>query len=212
MAARNFYCFDDRFNGAALGSEWSVADTSAGGTPTKAMHADGFHLAFSNDNEVQNLCLYFGDILSFDVTKVREVEFQVKMDAATKDSATTLAVGVGSSRNDTTDSISVNAMFKIVNASTNLALVAETDDGTTDTDDKATGQSLSTSVKTLLISFAKGLSDVRFFIDNNPVCEDTTFSMAAATGGVQPFVQIQKTADTNTDGILVRRVIVRGVA
>ena len=211
MAARNFYTLDERFNGAALGAAWAVADTSVAGAPTKEMHADGYHMAFAADVEAENLCLYLGDVLSFDITKLREVEFQVKMDGTTKDTTTTLAIGVGSARNDTTDSITYNAMLKIVNTSTTLGLVAETDDGTRDIDDVATGAVLSTSFKTLLISFAKGLSDVRFFVDGQPVAEGQVFNMSAATGGVQPFIQIQKTSDSNTDGVKIRRVICRGV-
>ena len=212
MAARNFYTFDERFNGAALNPAFAVVDTSTLGAPTKEMHADGYHMAFAADVEAENLCLCLGDVLSFDITKLREVEFQVKMDGAAKDTTTTLAVGVGSARNDATDSIAVNAMLKIVNTSTTLGLVAETDDGTTDTDDVATGAVLSTSFKTILISFARGLSDVRFFVDGQPVAEGQRFNMSAATGGVQPFVQIQKTSDSNTDGVKIRRVICRGVA
>lgn len=204
----DFVLIDERFNGAALGTEWSVADTSAAGSPTKEMHADGYHLAFDAEVEAQNLCLYFGDVLSLGVELVKSVEFIIAMDASTKDTTTTLAFGIGSARNDTTDSIAVNAMLKIVSTSTDLSLVAETDDGTTDTDDKATGKALGTAFKKCKIDFRAGLGDVRFFVDGQPVCTDTTFDMSAATGNVQPFVQIQKTSDANTNGVKVRRVIV----
>ena len=211
MAARNFYCLDERFIGAALGAEWSVADTSSAGSPTKAMAAGGYNMAFSSDAEVQNLCLHLGDVLSCDITKIREVEFRLKFSGATKDTATSLSFGVCSARNDNPDSTAVNAQFRMKAAGTGLTLECETDDGTTDTDDVAAGQSLSTSYKTCVISFATGLSDVRFFVDGQPVATSQTFSMAAATGGVQPFVQLQKTSDSNTDGVTIRRIIVRGV-
>lgn len=198
--------FNERFIGAALGPEWSVADTSSAGSPTKAMHADGYKMQFDSQAEAQNLCLYWGDILSIPVANIRSILIRLKMLAATKDTTTTLALGVASARNDTTDSIAVNAMLKIVSTSTDLALVAETDDGTTDTDDKATGKSLDDDYIDCRIDFNCGLADVRFFVDGQPVATGTTFSMAAATGGVQPFVQIQKTSDTNTDGVVVREI------
>jgi hypothetical protein len=90
--------------------------------------------------------------------------------------------------------------FKLVGSN---AVLIETDDGTTDNDDKATGQTLVASFKRFVISFAAGKSDVRFFIDGDRVASATTFSMAAATGQLQPFVQIQKTSDNNTDSVSI---------
>lgn len=204
----DFVVLDERFNGAALGSEWSVADTSAAGTPTKATHADGFHLAFDNTSEVQNLCLYFGDVLSLGIELVKSIEFILKFDAATKDTATTLAFGIASARNDAIDSIVTHASLRIVNGSTTLGLVAETDDGTTDTDDVDCAAVVTSSFRKFKIDFRAGLGDVRFFVDGQPVATSQTFSMAAATGNVQPYVQLQKTADTNTDGVKIRRIII----
>lgn len=204
----DFVVIDERFNGAALGPAWAVTDTSAAGSPTKAMHADGYHLAFDSTNEVQNLCLDFGDVLSLDISLVKSVEFLLAFDSATKDSATSLAFGIQSARNDNPDSTTINAQFRMKAAGTGLTLECETDDGTTDTDDKAAGQSLSTTLKRCVIDFRAGLSDVRFFVDGQPCATSTTFSIAAASGNVQPFVQLQKTADTNTDGVKVRRIVV----
>lgn len=205
----DFVLIDERFTGAALGPEWSVTDTSSSGTPTKEMHADGYHLAFDNTSEVQNLCLSWGDVLSLDIGLLKSIEFLLLWDASTKDSATSLAFGIQSARNDNPDSTTINAQFRMKAAGTGLTLEAETDDGVTDVDDKSTGQSLSTTLKKCKIDFRAGLNDVRFFVDGQPVCTDTTFDMSAiSSGNVQPFVQLQKTADTNTDGVKVRRIIV----
>ena len=195
-----------RFEGKNLGPEWNVTDTSSAGTPTKAMHADGYHLAFDNTNEVQNLCLDFGDILSIDIDKIQSIEFWILMNASTKNAAESLAFGVQSARNDDPDATTYNAQFRMKAASTALTLEAETDDGVTDTDDKSTGKALRSTLTHCQISFSKGLSDVRFFVDGQPVCESTTFNMSSATGGIQPFVQWQKTAATSTGGLKVRRI------
>lgn len=207
----DFVCFDERFNGAVLAEEWSIADTSSAGTPTKAMHANGLNLAFDNTVEAQNVCLHFTDILSFDITKINSIDFILKFGAATKDTTTTLAFGIASARNDAIDSITNHASLRIVNTSTTLGLVAETDDGTTDTDDVATAALVTANFRKFKIDFRKGLADVRFFVNGQPVAEGTTFDMSAATGGVQPYVQLQKTSDSNTDGIFIRRILVEGM-
>ena len=205
----NHATFEDDFFGGrtyttTVGEgNWKITDTSSSGTPTYASvspSATGeIALTFDNANEIQNVCLDFGDKLQLDIDSLIEVEFRVKT-VATLDSATTLVFGLQSNRNDNTDSTTNNAQFKLVGDNN---VVVETDDGTTDNDDKATGKTLVASFKRFVISFAAGKSDVRFFIDGDRVASATTFSMAAATGQLQPFVQIQKTSDNNTDSVSI---------
>lgn len=202
------YGGDDFMGGATIAATvgegmWKITDTSSSGTPTytkdAAAHGGAVTLAFDSQGEIQNVCLDFGDKLQLDIDSLIEIEFRLKTVAAL-DSATTLVFGLQSARNDNTDSTTNNAQFKLVGSNT---VVCETDDGTTDNDDKATGKTLVDSYKRFVISFAAGKSDVRFFIDGDRVASATTFSMAAATGQLQPFVQIQKTADTNTDSVTI---------
>lgn len=199
---------DDFIGGATIAATvgegmWKITDTSSSGTPTytkdAAAHGGAVTLAFDNTSEIQNVCLDFGDKLQLDVDQLIDVEFRIKTVAAL-DSATTLVFGLQTGRNDNTDSTTNNAQFKLVGSN---AVVCETDDGTTDNDDKATGKTLVDSYKRFVISFAAGKSDVRFFIDGDRVASATTFDMSAATGQLQPFVQIQKTADTNTDSVTI---------
>lgn len=202
------YGGDDFMGGATIAATvgegmWKITDTSSSGTPTYTKDATGHGgsvtLLFDNTSEIQNVCLDFGDKLQLDIDSLIEVEFRVKT-VATLDSATTLVFGLQSGRNDNTDSTTNNAQFKLVGDNN---VVVETDDGTTDLDDKATGKTLVATYKRFVISFAAGKSDVRFFIDGDRVASATTFSMAAATANLQPFVQIQKTADTNTDSVTI---------
>jgi len=199
---------DDFMGGATIAATvgegmWKITDTSSAGTPTytkdAAAHGGAVTLAFDSQSEVQNVCLDFGDKLQLDIDQLVDVEFRIKTVAAL-DSATTLVFGLQTGRNDNTDSTTNNAQFKLVGSN---AVVVETDDGTTDNDDKATGKTLVDSYKRFVISFAAGKSDVRFFIDGDRVASATTFDMSAATGQLQPFVQIQKTADTNTDSVTI---------
>jgi hypothetical protein len=165
-------------------------------------------LDFSATAEVQNLCLSNKDILQFDIDKIQGAEFRVKMNQAALDATTQVAFGLTGDRNDAIDSIAQAALFRVIGADSTTAVVVETDDGTTDNDDKATGQTLINAYKTFKIDFSNGTSDVRFFMDNGNgslqrVASGTTFDMSGYAGSLQPFVQIQKTSDSNTDGLTI---------
>lgn len=197
------YDNEDFIGGATISTtvgegRWKITDTSAAGTPTYVKtneHGGVFTMTMANNVEVENLCIDFGDVLQLDIDSLIDVEFRLKTVAAL-DTATTLTFGLQSARNDNTDSTANNAQFKLVGSN---AVVCETDDSVLDNDDKATGKTLVDSYKRFVISFAAGKSDVRFFIDGERVASNFTFSMVNATGLLQPFVQIQKTADSNTD-------------
>lgn len=192
--------------GSNVGHQWLIADTSSAGTPTYAPVAArrGMTITHDNTSEAQNVCLYFGDKLSFDIDDLIEVEFQVKVAQALMNAASSVAFGMIGNRNDAIDSIAQAAIFRLIGAS--AAVLVESDDGTTDLDDVATGKTLATTLKRFVISFAAGTRDVRFFIDGQPVAEGTTFNMSAYTGGLQPMLQLQKTAATPTDAVTIEKV------
>jgi hypothetical protein len=205
------YCDDFLGHGALPASQsdsdWLVDDTSSSGTPTYTKGGLGGEatLAFDNTSEIQNVCLHHGDDLNFDIDNIVEAEFRVKT-VATLDATTTVVFGLWSARADDPDAVAANAHFKLAGSN---AVVCETDDGTTDNDDKAAGTTLVATYKRFVISFAKGKSDVRFFIDGVPVATGTTFDMSGYSAGLQPAVQISKTADTNTDSVTVDYVKIR---
>jgi len=221
MAATDFTSFFTDFFGsgalsatAADNSEMLIADTSAAGTPTYA-YVDGaasgeVALDFDSQAEAQNVCLYQGDVLQHDIDNITEVEFRVKMNQAAMDATSSLAFGLTGDRNDAIDSIAQAAIFRVIGADSTTAVVVETDDGTNNNDDVATGATLINAYKVFKISFAAGTSDVRFFIDGQPVATGTTFDMSNYTGSLQAFVQIQKTSDANTDGVTIDSILVRG--
>jgi hypothetical protein len=150
--------------------------------------------------------LYHNDVLAFDVRKIKMVEFIAKV--AGIDAVTTLTMGLGSARNDTDDSVATNAWFRMEGSVSTTAILAETDDATTDNDDKATGVSLAAVYKKFAISFESGIADVRFFIDGERVAQATTFDMSALTAGlnVQPIFQIQKASGTGVPSITIAMV------
>lgn len=181
---------------------WDIADTSSSGTPTYTVGGINGEatLAFDNTSEIQNVCLFMSDVLNFDIDTVQRIELRVKQGQATIDSASSLAFGLASARNDAIDSIAAHASFRLIGSN---AVVVETDDGTNDNDDVATGQSLTNAYKRFVIDFTGGKSDVKFYIDGNRVASATTFDMSNYSAGFQPYVQLQKTADTNTNSVVI---------
>lgn len=204
---------------AAGGDRWDITDTSSAGTPTY-VYVDGASsgevaLDLASTTEVENVCLSFGDTLGMDIDKIQGAEFRVKMNQAALDATTQVAVGLTGDRNDAIDSIAQAALFRVIGADSTTAVVVESDDGTTDKNDVATGQTLINSYKRLRLDFSNGTSDVRFFMDDGNgalvrVAATTTFDMSGYTGSLQPFIQIQKTSDSNTDGITIDYVKVWG--
>ena len=189
---------------------WDIADTSSAGTPTYTVGGINGEatLAFDNTNEIQNVCLFQSDVLNYDIDLIQSIEFRVKMGQASVNAATSLAFGLASARNDAIDSITAHASFRVIGADSTTAVVVETDDGTTDKDDIATGQPLINAYKRFVIDFTGGKSNVKFYMENSSgglvrVAGSTTFDMSAYSAGFQPYVQLQKTAATATDSVVV---------
>lgn len=217
---RNFFEFVDDFFGALafsvtaasnVGHGYSYNDVSNSGSPVTGP-VDGSEsgevsMAFDNTNEIQNLCISQGDKLQFDIDKITEFGCRVKLNQAGVDAATSFAIGLAGDRNDAIDSIAQAALFRVIGST---SIVVETDDGTTDKDDVATGQVLSQTHKDLVISFANGKSDVRFFVNGQPVATSTRFDMSAYSGALQLYAQLQKTASANVDGVTIDHWYVRG--
>lgn len=208
---QDFQEFCDDFNGTVAtlpasadpATPWLVDDTSVSGTPVYTRGTSVATLTMAATSEVENIALHFGDALDFDIDDIIRVEMRVKLGAATFTSGSELVFGVGSARDDTSDSVTANAWFKMVGASSTTAVYAESDDGTTDKDDIATGATLGTSFKRFVIDFAGGKRDVKFYIDGARVAASTTFDMSGYTAGLQPIVQLQKAASTNVDSVIV---------
>lgn len=181
--------------------QWDIADTSSAGTPTYTVGGINGEatLAFDSQSEIQNVCLFKSDVLNFDIDTIHSIELRVKTVAAL-DTATSLAFGLCSARNDAIDSLAAHASFRLIGSN---SLVVETDDSVNDNDDVATGATLGSTYKRFVIDFAGGKSDVKFYVDGARVAASTTFDMSNYSAGFQPYVQIQKTADTNTDSVVI---------
>jgi len=214
------YSFRGAMTGGAAGwGPWAIADTSAAGTPTyTGANLGGFFMANDAQDEVQNICLSFGNVLSYDIDDLIAVEF-IAQCSATLNAVCTIVMGVGSARNDDPDAVAANAWFRLEGSN---ALLVESDDGTNDNDDVATGQTLVNAWKRFRIEFAEGVftaspptlsvggkGDVRFYVDDGRgrmrrVAANTRFNMENYAVGLQPIIQLQKTGSANigTVGVL----------
>jgi len=180
---------------------WLAVDTSSAGTPTYVRDAGNAVLTLSSTSEVQNVCLAHGDALSFDIDLIQRVEMRVKVTGCT--TGTTITWGLASARNDTPSSMTALALFQMVGATSTTDVTVQTDDNVTDTAPVSTGVSLATTFKRFVIDFTGGTANVKFYIDGVRVAASTTFVMSGYTSGLQPFIQIQKAANTNVDAITV---------
>lgn len=202
--------------GSGAGSPFVKADTSSSGSPTVGgLTGGGLRLLLDDTAEVQNLCVYMGDVLPFDIDEIISVEFIAKT-VASLDSTTSLAFGLCSARNDAIDSLAAHASFRCIGDNN---VVVETDDGTNDNDDVATGQTLKTTWKRFRMDFASRnstmeaptlslgrKSNIEFYGANDlgslrRVASGTRFDMSNYSGGLQLYAQLQKTSDTNTDNL-----------
>ena len=208
---RDFEIVYDDFNGAVAtfptsadpATPWLVADTSAAGTPVYTKGTSEATLTLAATSEVENVCLSFGDALDIDIDDIQRVEMRVKISASTITSGSILAFGLGSARNDTLDSVSANAWFRMEGANSTTLVYCESDDGVNDNDDKSSGVTLGTTFKEFVIDFTGGKQDVKFYIDGQRVAASTTFDMSSYSAGLQPIVQLQKAANTNVNGVVV---------
>lgn len=199
--------------GSGAGNAFVKAVT--GNATVAGLAGGGVRLAHEATSQVQNACLYMGDVLPFDIDEIISVDIIAKV-SGTLDATSQIAFGLCSARNDTIDSLAEAAVFRCIAGN---SVLVETDDGTNDNDDVATGLTIGTSWKRFAINFAernttmeppslsKGRgSNIGFYGSNDNgsrrrVASGTRFDMSNYSGGLQLFAQIQKTANTNTDAL-----------
>lgn len=216
---------DDFFGGGTFGASasafdpWVIADDSSAGTPTytrldhgesSGVFAFGVaELAFDSQAEAQNVCLSFGDKLAVDFDKLLTLEARVRMGQSAVDATTMFAFGITGDRHDVIDTMSVNALFRVVGTDSTTNVVLETDDASENNDDIVSGTTLINAWKFFKIDFSTK-TDVTFWIDDARVGSATTFDMSNHTGGIQPFFQIQKSSDNNTDSVEIDLIRLAG--
>lgn len=197
--------------------------TAAAGSPTIEVAAGEAVLTLDSQNEVQNLCIHMLDVLPFDIEDLLFFEALYRL-SGTPGTGVEFAMGLTSARNDAIDSITEAALIRNI---ASLAIVAETDDGTNNNDDVATGINVGTTValSTLVhIDFGSGVfsqdpptgpvgarANVLFSVGNSRgqlrrVAANTRFNMSQYAGNLQFFAQLQKTSSTETLSAYIRGI------
>jgi len=202
---QDFQEYEDDFFGtsvtfpeaANIGTPWLVSRTGAA-PPTHVRNGGEAILSLEATNQAQILSLHHGNALSFDIDDIQRVEMRVKLNGAFT-TGSILVFGVGSARNDTADTVTASAWFRMEGANSTTQVYVESDDDVRNNDDVATGVTLATTYKRFVIDFTGGKSNVKFYIDGQRVAAATTFDMSGYSAGLQPIIQLQKAANTNAN-------------
>jgi hypothetical protein len=187
----------------------STQDTSSAGSPTLDIVSGSgglFRLRHDAQNEVQALTLYGGDVLWVDPTKepVFEVELAVHIGSGSALSADQRVVfGLATARNSTLDDVAKHAWFRVEGANNNIYW--ETDDATTDDDDNDSGEDYADDVFRVFRIDMSDLEAVKFIIDGNEVA-NVDLSTLSASDLMQPFIEVQKDAGAEVDGVEIRHL------
>jgi hypothetical protein len=187
---------------------WKGTIVKSAGNPSAANVAGGgVSLLTDSTSEAQSVSLTHADLLSFPLSYLLRVRFEMKASASIP-SATNFFAGVGSALNTTYGSMT-NAIGFVMSGSNSVSIY--TDDGTLVNNGVATGQSIGTSFSYWVIDFSQGLSDIRFYMEDayslRRVAASTTFSIAnASSNNVQPVFFNVKTSSTNALGLVLRNL------
>ncbi len=213
---------DDLVIPASAGSSaFTKTLVQTGGSPTVAPSSDGVVLTLDATSEAQAANLLQGDVLLFDIDDLIYIRGKAKLSTASLGSGIDAVFGLAGAYNATLDTIAQNCWFKC--AGSNSVLI-ETDDGTTDTDDKDTGMTLKTDWRSWAIDFSSGVlsqappatskggkASVRFYFENDsgqlmPVAEQTNFDMSAYSGSMQLFAAMRKASGTDAGSLYLKDV------
>lgn len=203
---RGGYCsvYEDFFPtaGATLPAPWTKTIVGAA-PPTGDYGANGrngtYVLSTTGADQLQSVTLSWGDQLCIPATRGWIFECQLSLNfAGAAFVALERAVwGMAGVRNATLDNIGNLCWFRNEGASLNL--LTESDDGTTDTDDRATGLAIVDNTMHKFLIDASQVGQIRFFADVGEGWQESTGLAHAATAWVltdrlQPFFEIQSDA------------------
>lgn len=200
--------FYDDFHGTDISALWSINDTSSAGAPTH-VPVDGTHVVLITlaTNDEAEVCGYdFGDVLEFDIDNGPIMVARFATSAITTNEG--VVIGLGAAWNDTLDSSAAHAWFRLV---ANMTPVVETDDGTNDNDDVATGATMVAATHKWIKIDCTDSADIKFYMGDDGlawtrVASSTTFDMSNYTDGLQPMFAVVKASGATQPTITVDKV------
>lgn len=190
------YFYDDFLGGAVDEHKWTLIDQN-GATEALVNDEPGgvLALALTNDNEAQSAGIAWNDKVTIAPNSKFVFEARVKVKVLATGSVS-IVIGMGSAYNATHDSVADHAWFRFVGSG---ALLCESDDANTDTDDKATDVTVTADDQYRILRIdGSTQSAIKFYVDGVDKTPAFTFTLAnsAATDYLQPIIAIEKGAAT----------------
>lgn len=208
MMQRQSDGFFDDFHGSDIDATWVLNDTSSAGAPTH-VPVNGNHVVFitlAADDEAEVVGYDFGDVLPFDIDNGPVMIAKFKTTAITTNEG--VVIGLGAAWNDVLDSNAAHAWVRLV---ANMTPVVETDDGTNDEDDTATGITMVAATYKWIKIDCSDSADVKFYFSDDglawtKVAASTTFDMSNYTAGLQPMFAVVKASGVTQPTLTVDKV------
>jgi len=207
--------------------QWRSKITKTGGTPTCLGDLNGMTLTLDATDEVQNVCLYMGDILTFPAADIKNVDIWALVNGAWA-SAVSAGFGLIAARNDTLGSLAAEIGFRLAGAAVPAlpAVSCRTYDGANDSTVISAACQAQTKILRFSIDLATGiairvpppslggLGNALFSVANvqqnlRPVARTTQFNASKLTGNLQLYAQLQKTAAAVTASLSIQRIRIK---
>lgn len=185
--------YDDFLGDGTLSTDWTLVDVSTAGDTTPALVADGangmLRLKLDSTSEAQESGITWGDQRPLVLNQ--GVVFETRLRINTLPTLLSEVVfGLAGDKNADADTVAEGIWFK---ADGGGAIVAETDDGTTNNDDVATGTTLVADQFAIFRVDCTAATDIKFYINGARVASSTTFSAnATPTLALQPYFHLAK--------------------
>ena len=199
--------FDD-FIGDVLADQWLIHDTSSAGAPTTAVKTatrNGImELTLAADSEAEIVAIDWGNFQAIPAT--RAPLFQCRLNVAVLPiTAERMVWGLQSARNSTLNSVATNLWFRLEASG---ALLMESDDGTTDNDDQATGVTLVAGTYYVFTIDARDKNAVTYWIAdadgfNHRKLGTLAAAALAVTDLTQPVFAVQKDSGTGVPSMYI---------
>jgi len=190
-------------------ARWSVVETDLNAAIVVETDETVCQLTLDSDDITELAALYWGDQEALDINKGLVIEWRATFSVLPTVGGGTenvhAVMGVAGAHNAASDTIDMNAWFR-VEAAANTALVWETDDNTINDDDNAVSPTIvlvAGTYNVYRIDFTD-LTAVKFYVDN--VLVGTAPATAFAAVGVtiskcQPYFRISKVKSAANTGV-----------
>lgn len=199
--------------GGTLPAPWATAKTGANSVAGDYVNdavGGTYALTTTTHNEAQTNRLSWGDQRTLPVTEGTAliVRWKVAFDATgaggVPNTGDQIVVGLSNDSNATLDSVTEHAWFRIEGDDSNLNLLYEADDGTTDTNDQDTGKDIVDDTYISVGIYIDEDERANFFYKSAGARWEHVgaASIAAASSAFQPYIRVGKAAATNYDHTL----------